>query len=244
MPDLGLFGRDRLPHASPLTASLYPPPPWPLPGARTLKLVFETDNESALRWLPPSLGRTSPAYAIITVARYPESPVGPFSLAAQYIGCRARMFTRAYALHAVTDSVRALAGLREMWGYPATLGRVRLSSGPRGAGARVAVEGETVAALRLTRPERCEPDLVRFDPVLSVRLVHSLQTGKRHAVLEMVQLDPEYRTAEAVRGRGLLAYPSASEGNPWHLLPMLNMISATYSVGDIELPLARFVMPY
>ncbi|MCH6555227.1 MAG: hypothetical protein IH797_01255 [Chloroflexi bacterium] len=31
---------------------------------------------------------------------------------------------------------------------------------------------------------------------------------------------------------------------PWHLLPPLSMISATYSVGDTELPLARFVMPY
>lgn len=244
MPDLGRFGRDKLPHTSPLTAPLYPPPPWPLPGAGTLKLTFETDTQSALRWLPSSLGRTSPAYAIITVAHYPESPVGPFSLAAQYIGCRAQMFTRAYTLHAVTDSVRALAALREMWGYPATLGRVRLSAGPRGAAARVAVEGETLAELRLTRPQPCEPDLVRFDPVLNTRLIHSLQPGKRHAVLDMVQLDLEYTIGEAVRGRGSLTYPTASEGNPWHLLPTLNMISATYSVGGTELPLARFIMPY
>ena len=35
-----------------------------------------------------------------------------------------------------------------------------------------------------------------------------------------------------------------SVAKPWHLLPPLSMISATYSFGDTELPLARFVMPY
>ena len=84
---------------------------------------------------------------------------------------------------------------------------------------------------------------MRFDPVLNVRLISSIQPGKRHALLEMVQLDPDYTIADAVRGRPHLAYPAA-EGNPWRLLPALSMISAAYTVGDTELPLARFVMPY
>ena len=35
-----------------------------------------------------------------------------------------------------------------------------------------------------------------------------------------------------------------SVAKPWRLLPALSMISAAYCVGDTELPLARFVMPY
>jgi len=244
MPDLGRLTRDRLPHALPATAPLYPPPPWPLPGARTLKLVFETDAEAALNWLPPSLGRTSPAYGIITATHYPESPIGPFSLATQYIGCRARMFIRAFALHAVADSGRAVAALRELWGFPATLGSVRLRAGPRSARARVAVDGQILADLRLSRGEPCDPTLVRFDPILNVRLISSIQPGKRHSLLEVVQLDPDFTISEARRGRPRLAYPPAVEGNPWHLLQPLSMISAAYAVMDTELPLARFVMPY
>ncbi len=244
MPDLGRLKRDRLPHALPVTAPAYPPPPWPLPGARTLKLAFETDAETALNWLPPSLGRTSPAYAIITVTHYPESPIGPFSLAAQYLGCRASMFIRAFTLEAVTDNVRALTAIREVWGFPARLGRVRLTAGSRSARGRVTVEGRTLADLRLSRAEPCSPELIRFDPVLNVRLIGNVQPGKRHSLLEMAQIDPEYRIEEAVRGRASLTYPSPSEGAPWHLIRPLNMISATYSVGDTELPLARFVMPY
>ena len=63
-------------------------------------------------------------------------------------------------------------------------------------------------------------------------------------MLEVVQIDPDFRITEAVRGRARLTYPEPSDDAPWHLLPPLNMISATYSVGDTELPLARFVMPY
>lgn len=244
MPDLGRLKRDRLPHALPLTAPLYPPPPWALPGARILKVVFETDAETALNWLPPSLGRTSPAYAIVTAAHYPESPVGPFSLAAQHIGCRARMFIRAFTLHAVTDSERALAALREAWGFPARLGRVRLSSGPRAASARVTVDGRRLVDLRLSHAEPCEPELIRYDPLLNLRLIATIQQGKRHSLLEMVQIDPDYEIKEAARGRPRLTYPEPSEGDPWHLLPALNMISATYAVCDTELPLARFVVPF
>ena len=209
-----------------------------------MKLVYETDHERALDWLPPSLCRTSPAYAIVMAAHYPESPIGPFRLAAQYIGCRAQVFIRAFTLHAVTDSVRALAALREVWGFPACLGRVRLTAGKRSLRAQVETDGQVIADLRLDRMEACDVSLVRFDPVLNVRLMHDLHQRKRHSLLEMVQIDPQYRTTEASRGRPTISYSSANEGAPWHLLAPLNPISGAHCVCDTELSTARFVMPY
>ncbi|MBI2913008.1 MAG: acetoacetate decarboxylase family protein [Chloroflexi bacterium] len=244
MPDYGRLTQERLPHALPLVSPLYPPPPWPLPGARILKLVFETDQETVLNWLPPALSRSSPAYAVITVAHYPESAVGPFSLTAQYIGCRARLFIRAFTLQAIVDSEPALAALREVWGFPCKLGRVRLAAGPRGVSATVARLGARVAEMRLSRPESIDPGLIRFDPMLNVRLAPAIEEGKHHTLLEMVQIDPDYQIGESLRGRGEVRYPASNEGDPWHLLPVLNMIAATYCVADTELPLARFVMPY
>src|SRR3990170_2681438 len=244
MPDYGRLTLDQLPHTLPAVSPLYPPPSWPLPGARILKLVFETDKEAVLRWLPPALSRSSPPYAIITVAHYPQSPVGPFSLATQYIGCRARFFVRGFALQAIVDSDRAMAALREVWGIPCKLGRVSLTAGPRTVAARVACGPNVLARLRMTRGERADAGLTRFDPIISVRLPPAIEEGKRHALVEMVQIDPEYEVHEAYRGKGEVTYPSASEGEPWHLLPSLNVISATYAVADTQFPLARFVMPY
>ncbi|HEU4758674.1 MAG TPA: acetoacetate decarboxylase family protein [Dehalococcoidia bacterium] len=244
MPDYGRLGKDTLPHTTPITSPLYPPPPWRLPGARILKLLFETDKDAVLSWLPPTLSRSSPPYGVIIVAHYPESPVGPFSLAAQYVGCRARLFIRAFALQAVVDNERALTALREVWGLPCRLGRVRLAAGPRGVSARVAAGGAIVAELSLRRPESVNPALIRFDPVLSVRMLPNARADGGHALLEMLQIDPDYEIKEAFRGRGSLRYPAASEGAPWHLFPPLNVVATTYCVADTELPLARFVLPY
>lgn len=244
MPDYGRLAQERLPHTTPTVSPLYPPPPWALPGARILKLVFETDKEATLNWLPPTLSRSTPPYAVVIVAHYPESPIGPFSLATQHIGCRARLFIRAFTFQAITDSEPALTALREVWGFPCKLGRVRLSVRPSGASARVSRGGSVLAQVRLRRPEAVDPDLIRFDPLLNVRITPGIEEGKAHALLEMVQIDPEYKVGEALRGEGTLRYPAPTEGEPWHLLPVLNVIATTYTVADTQLPLARFVMPY
>ncbi len=244
MPDYGRLTQERLPHTLPVVSPLYPPPPWPLAGARILKLTFEVDKEVALNWLPPSLSRSSPAYALVTVAHYPQSPVGPFALAAQHIGCRARFFIRAFTLQAITDSEPALAALREVWGFPAKLGRVRLTGGATRVSARISRGGRALAELRLSRAQPIDGETIRFDPVLNLRIHPGIEEGKRHSSLEMVQIDPPYAIQESYRGRGELRYPAPTEGDPWHLLQPLNMISATYTVADTELPYARFVMPY
>jgi len=244
MPDQGRLTQERLPHASPVASPLYPKPPWRLPGARVLKLVYETDAEPVLAWLPPKLTRSSPPYVVLTVAHYPESPVGPFSLASQHIGCRAGFFIRALTYHAVTDRIAALAALREVWGFPCTLGEITLDAKDQVVTASVAVGGETVAVASLSDASPIEGGSVRFDPVLNVRMTPSMEEGKQHDLLQLVQVDPDAEVRKALRGRGALRLTSASAVAPWHVLPVRYMVSAVYCTVDTELPLARFVMPY
>ena len=240
MPDQGRLTEPRLPHTSPAPAPLYPPPPWKLLGARVLKVMYETDTEPVLAWLPSKLTRSSPPYAIITCAEYPETPIGPFSLATQFLGCRAGFFIRALSLQAVTGSVAALAALREVWGYPCTLGVVDLSSD--GTSAAVDAEGGLFARMELRDPESIDADLMRFDPVLNLRLFPSLEEGKRHDLVQLVQIDPDYAVNTARRGSGRVEFPATE--SPWGVLPVRNVISAAYCEMDTELPLARFVTPY
>jgi acetoacetate decarboxylase len=244
MPDAGRLTQDRLPHASPIVAPAYPAPPWALPGARILKVAFETAIDPVLDMLPPRLTRSAPPYAVITVAQYPESPVGPFSLATQCIGCRAGFFIRAYALQAVVDNPAALSGLREVWGVPAKLGQVSLTADANAVSARVSCDGNVVVEVALAEAEPIDADSLRLDPVLNLRITPSLQKGKPHESVQLVQIDPEYAIREPVRGRGSVRYPESSDADPWHMLPVLNVISAVFCTADTEMPLARFVMPY
>jgi hypothetical protein len=79
---------------------------------------------------------------------------------------------------------------------------------------------------------------MRFDPVLNVRAVPSLEEGRTHDLLQLLQIDPEHEIGESLRGKGSLKL----EG--WNVLPVRNIISAVTCTMNTELPLARFVMPY
>jgi acetoacetate decarboxylase len=239
MPDAGRLTEDTLPHTTPALSPYYPPPPWHLSGARVMKVLYETDVDRALEWLPPKLTRSSPPYAVITVQQFPDSPIGPFSMATQHIGCRAGFFIRALALQCIVDSPVALSALREVWGYPAAPGKIELKETKKGLTAKVSTNGDTVLKLKLREADEVAPGLVRFDPVLTLRTAPSLQEGTTHDLLQLVQIDPEYEIREAMRGRG-----EVTLGGRWPVLPVRSVVATVSCVMDTELPLARFVMPY
>lgn len=135
-----------------------------------------------------------------------------------------------------------MAALREVWGYPCRFGKVSLAADGGAAGAED--DSGVLTQISLAGVEPVEGDLVRFDPVLNLRLFPSLEEGKRHDLVQMVQIDPDYSVQNAWRGIANVEF-SARPGEPgWAVLPVRNIISAAYCEMDTELPLARFVMPY
>lgn len=242
MPDYGQLTQDALAHTGPQSAPLYPPPPWLLPGSRLVKVMFETDSAALLESLPPKLSRSYPAYGVISIAHYPASPVGPFSLATQHLGCRAGFFIRAFTTQAVADTSEAVAGLREIWGYPCRLGTVQLNVEAGNGSATVEVGRREWLRLSLSEGSPIAPDSIRIDPLLNVRTVPAVEESKRHDLVQMLQIDPDYTVRDAMRAKCVVEYPEA--GNPWAAIPALNVIAAVSCEVDTELPLARFVMAY
>ncbi len=91
---------------------------WSLPGAEILQLAFEVprDTESLL---PRALHPAIPTYyATILVARYPESPVGPFLLAQLRLMARAGAHPRGYVLAAVASTAPAAEAAAGALGLP------------------------------------------------------------------------------------------------------------------------------
>jgi hypothetical protein len=196
-----------------------------------------------LTWLPPKLSRSAPPYAIVTVASYAESPVGPFNVATQYLGCRAGFFTRAFALHAVADNPAAVAALREVWGLPCVLGSISVARSETHVEAEIASTAGSIATLILDDGSPIDAGSARFDPVLTVRATPAIEEGKHHDLLQLVQIDPDYDISGCVRGKGTIEY-SPSVADAWDKVPAANMISAIDCTLSTELPLARYVLPY
>ena len=147
------------------------------------------------------------------------------------------MFVRAFTVQAITDNTTALAALREVWGYPCTLGKIDFD--PKQPAATVKNQrGETLAELSIDDAKPIDPEAIRFDPVLNVRAVPSLEEGRTHDLLQLLQIDPEHEIGESLRGPGSLTLDG------WDVLPVRNIISSVSCTLNTELPLARFVMPY
>src|SRR4029079_9370803 len=83
-------------------------PAWELPDAEFLQINWEVDDETALTVTPPSLHPSIPPFASFFGCRFPESPVGPFSMVQVRLVVRAGIRPRGLCLGAVCDSPAAV----------------------------------------------------------------------------------------------------------------------------------------
>ncbi len=100
---------------------------WKIEGVELLQALFEIDDRDRESLVPKALHPTIPPAVIFTVARYPDSPVGPFLLAQVKVSCRAATLPRGFLLHAYASTAAACEALGKNWGYACTEGDVRLS---------------------------------------------------------------------------------------------------------------------
>src|SRR5207247_7857166 len=84
---------------------------WEIAGVELLSLTFEIDDRQMTSALPPALHPTIPPVAYFSVAAYPESPIGPFTLAQVRVGCRVSALPRGFVLRAYIVSPAACDSL-------------------------------------------------------------------------------------------------------------------------------------
>ena len=89
---------------------------WHLPKAEMLQLLIEVPRSTTDRLLPRAMHPAVPSYVVLAVTHYPESPVGPFTLAVLRLGSRAGAHPRGFVLGAYASEAAAATALRERWG--------------------------------------------------------------------------------------------------------------------------------
>lgn len=209
---------------------------WALPRADILQLAWEVPLDTHAL-LPRAMHPAIPPYATVLVTRYPESPVGPFTLAQVRLMARAGAHPRGYVLGAVATSPEAVAALRERWGYPAQLGAVSLRRHHDRVMTTVTREGAVVLDAALVNPEPISGGDVQY--IHTVTLAQVMEGGQ--PVPHLIQVDPHYTFHKAERGRPQV---SRFDAAAWRAGPLrLEFpISATLTTCDTDLPQIRFVM--
>jgi acetoacetate decarboxylase len=209
---------------------------WALPDAEILQLAFEV-GDRALALLPRAMHPAIPFYVSIGVARYPESPVGAFTLAQVRLVGRAGAHPRGLVLGAVASTAEAVAALRDRWGLPATLGSVSLMRYHDRIAGTVVRDGTPILECALLGPEMISPADVQY--IASVTLADVPEDGGVRR--SIVQVDPHYTLKRADRGRPQV---TRFDGAAWGAdgIALLHPVSGSITVCDTDLPQIRFVM--
>jgi hypothetical protein len=209
---------------------------WTLPGAEILQLAFEVPRATG-SLLPKAMHPAIPPYATIWVTRYPESPVGPFTLAQLRLMGRAGAHPRGLVLGAVASTVEAADALRRRWGLPAAPGQVTFTRRHDRITAIVTRDGVTALECGLIDPEPISGSDVQY--IHSVTLARAPLDGTTGP--RLIQVDSRYTLKKADRGR---PHVGVLEAAAWNTGPLrvLNPIAATVTSSDTDLPRIRFVM--
>lgn len=232
MPLFGTLDLDRALGLVPTIEGLAPEA-WSLPGAETMQVSYEVAEGPALSVTPPGLHPSIPPYATFSVCRFPESPVGPFSLAIVRLIVRAGIRPRGLLIKAFADSAAAADALRSGWGYDVSVANVALSRRHDQIRGTVVVDDEVALEAILEDPEPVGGgDLELFD---NLHLVNAADGPL------LVQVDPtyEYRTADR-GGAGLPIFRADALGIDG-IDPVYGVI-AVACVADMELGAPRFVI--
>ena len=207
---------------------------WEIAGVEMLHVRYEIDDANREALLPRALHPTIPATVIFTVARYPDSPVGPFLLAQVRIGCRAAALPRGFLLRAYTDSPAAADALARRWGYACAVGDVKIARYHDRIVATVADDGVEILRTSLVDPEPISGG--------DVQLVANMNLARQaNGEPILLQVDPEYRFHRAERGRAEIATFDRSAWGAEGVDPVYPIV-ASFTQCDTGFPAIRFVL--
>src|SRR5688500_12306886 len=244
MPDYGLVSAEDLGATTPQLAPLYPPLPWEMTGARIIKLAYEVGLDFVRNTLPAGLARPVPPYGTLLIYDVPESPFGPYRMAAQTLACRYRNFARVYVLQAVVDNPVALAALREVWSYPAAPGTVEVIDGDGEVkGVVASPDGAPLARFTMTGIQGAEAERLVIDGELTARVPPRFSTAEAEPV-RLIQVNRAFALRDPTRAKFSVEFSSAGERYPWGAVPVTNLIIAVDTCADIEYAPTEHVLDY
>ena len=210
--------------------------PWEIAGVELLHLTFEIDDATMLANIPPALHPTLPPVVYVSVARYPDSPVGAFTLAQVRAGCRAAVLPRGFLLRAYSDSQAACDALGERWGFDCRLANVGLRRFHDQIEGTVRLDGRDVLRAVLHNPEPISGGDVQY--VANINLARLPDDAGKGS---LVQVDPEYAFHRAERGRPDIATFDRGAWNAAGVTPV-HPVSGTFVLVDSGFPRIRFVL--
>ena len=221
-------------YSMPVDAPAYPPPPGHFKRARFLRFDYETNADSASELIPEQLRLRDPATAALMFVEYPWSTAGNYQEAVLGLNVLYGDQALYYVCYLMLDKTVPVLGGREAVGYPKKKGVVELVQHEDAMGGYVERPKGIRICSGVMRPEQPLDGLPdgTLSSACSLRVIPSPEQGKDHSLVELIRTDSILSSVEVWSGPGSCSFAGTSVLDPWHKLPVVEMIASTYLVSD------------
>jgi len=235
-------------YSVPIDAPLYQPFPVYYEDSTFLTFPYVTDADAAAKLLPdqfelapgPDGDKGKQAYAKVLFAKYGFSTYGAYNEVAQVIQARYRGTVPAgvsadvsFAVRLHVDSDMALAGGREIGGFPKKMGHIDFQESPiffssleSPKGLRIC-SGEMNAYAKVFEQKLMPPPNQTFPlSYASVRVIPNpdMTAPYKPSLCQVIYTEWVLSEGTFWSGRGALSFTGASALSPYHTLPIIQQL--------------------
>jgi acetoacetate decarboxylase len=210
-----------------------------LRGARVALFQYVTDSEQAAELLPEVLELTDPPTAVLVLAEYPWTNIGPYNEAVQSLVCMYQSRMVQYITHIFVTTDAALALGREVWGYPKKIAHIDFVKENEVLAGYVERPRNFRICSGLMRAETpIDPATLPLLPTVCLRVIPG-SAGPQSA--ELIEVGSDVRIKELWTGPGSCHFTGVSDLDPWHRIPVRQILSCAYGVVDFEITPGRIL---
>ncbi|MEQ8234431.1 MAG: acetoacetate decarboxylase family protein [Gammaproteobacteria bacterium] len=245
----GTLTVDQYGASMPVTGEAVQKPPFYYRNMTMMFIVYRTDEEAALAWLPDALELDDPATVTIILAHYGQSTFGPYHEA--MISIRARFEGKVWSYYPAlfTDNEAPLIGGREIWGFAKKLARIGVSHESEvmmGTVERPSGNRLLTATMRNVTPVATED--FALTPSISLKMIPCATESPRPALAQLIGSElalVPHMGANGIpdiwTGPGSLVYDAPSAIDPWYRLPVREMVGCYSGTFDAVLGHGRIL---
>ncbi|MGE0484570.1 MAG: acetoacetate decarboxylase family protein [Gammaproteobacteria bacterium] len=233
----------------PVTGEAVQKPPFYYRNMEMMFLVYRTDEEAALAWLPDALELDGEPTVTVILAHYGWSTFGPYHEA--MISIRARFEGKVWSYYPAlfTDNEAPLIGGREIWGFAKKLAHIEVrheSEVMMGLVERPTGNRLMTAVMRNVTPVATED--FGITPSISLKMIPCATESPRPALAQLIGSELALKPHLGANGipciwtgPGSLVYDAPSAVDPWYRLPVREMVGCYSGLFDAVLGHGRIL---
>ncbi len=254
---MGRMGRltlDQFGATMPVTAPAIQDSPFWYRGVDMMFVQYRTDEEAIQRILPEGLEMQDDPVAVVTVADYHFSTFGPYPETILAVPCLLDGEPVSYTHYLFTDQEAPLIAGREVWGYAKKLAHIEIiNQSEQTMGIVERPKGNRILTAVMRTVDNVPGDDFAAAPSISLKMIPNAedQGNRGQSICQLVRT--EYEIAPVVgtdgitemwSGPGSLVYDAQSANDPWHELPVREVMGCTFGKFNFFLPKGKIVKNY